>query len=651
MLDSPFIEKRNTRNSMQISEADIIFVSDMFSDEYLGGAELTTDALATTSPYKVYKLKSSEVSEETIGEGSQKLWVFFNFSQIPFQALPAIVANCNYFVVEYDYKFCRYRSIELHEATEGKTCDCRDTQHGKLVSAFFAGAEHIFWMSNQQKERYESNFSFLSDTETTVLSSIFTADDFSHIERLRTARAENTSLSKKYAIIDSKSWIKGVEDTKKHLEDQQIDFDLLSGLSYQDMLRKLSEYTGLAFLPLGGDTCPRVVIEAKLLGLDLIVNENVQHSTEAWWSGSLDEIESYLLDGHNRFWNVITGFVEKEVTISGYTTTKNVIESDYPWEASIDSLLGFCDEVVVVDGGSTDGTWEALQELSKLQVDGRLKVHQVKRDWNEKRFALFDGQQKAVSRSLCNGDWCWQQDIDEVVHEDDYQKIKNLVRQMPKPCNLVSLPVIEYWGGSKKIRIDATPWKWRLSRNNPQITHDIPLKHRAYDENGELYSLGSDGCDYVFINTYEPVPDMNFYTPQLHQVRTEVLNNRENVEAYSAYKNYMTQVYQQLPSIRHYSWFDIDRKIKTYKNYWSKHWTSIFNKEVEDTAENNKFFNKPWSDVTDLEIKELATRLKSELGGWIFHERVDFTKPTPWIEIENSHPTTVKGWISKREDT
>ena len=649
MLDSPFINKQNSRNSITIEEADVIFVSDMYSDEYLGGAELTTDALASTSPYKVYKLKSSEVNQETIGRGSQKTWIFFNFTQIPFQNLPAIVANCNYFVVEYDYKFCRYRSVELHEVSEDKACDCRDTQHGKLVSAFLAGAEHIFWMSEQQKERYENNFGFLKDSDTTVLSSTFTVEDFDHIENLRIAREKNGHNSK-FAVIDSNSWIKGVKDTKRHLEEQQIDYDLLSGLSYQDMLRKLSEYNGLAFFPLGGDTCPRIVIEAKLLGLELLLNDNVQHSTEAWWQGSLDSIQAYLLDGHNRFWDKLTGWLEREITLSGYTTTKNVIESDYPWTEAIRSLLGFCDEVVVVDGGSTDGTWEQLQTMSQLQGDGRLKVHQVKRDWSAKRFALFDGQQKAVARSLCSGDWCWQQDIDEVVHEDDYEKIKKLTRQMPKPCNLVSLPVIEYWGGTEKIRVDATPWKWRLSRNNPQITHDIPLKHRAYDENGELYSLGSDGCDYVFMNTYEPVPDMNFYTPQLHQVRNEVLKNTDNKDAHNAYGEYMRQVYEQLPSIRHYSWFDIQRKIYTYKNYWSKHWTSIFNKDVEDTADNNKFFEKPWAEVSDEDIKNLAIRLKNEMGGWIFHSRVDFEKPTPWIEVKNSHPAIMKDWINKREE-
>ena len=82
-------------------------------------------------------------------------------------------------------------------------------------------------------------------------------------------------------------------------------------------MRKLSEYEGLCFTPLGGDTCPRIVIEAALLGLQLYINDNVQHLGEAWWGGSPDEIESYLLDGHNRFWNELTHFLERDIVLSG----------------------------------------------------------------------------------------------------------------------------------------------------------------------------------------------------------------------------------------------------------------------------------------------------------------------------------------------
>ena len=68
-----------------------------------------------------------------------------------------------------------------------------------------------------------------------------------------------------------------------------------------------------------------------------------------------------------------------------------------------------------------------------------------------------------------------------------------------------------------------------------------------------------------------------------------------------------------LPGVYHYSWYDLSRKIKTYKNYWSQHWQSMYNIVQEDTIENNMFFDKPWSEVTDSEIDNLAKKLNAPL--------------------------------------
>lgn len=46
-------------------------------------------------------------------------------------------------------------------------------------------------------------------------------------------------------------------------------------------------------------------IKTKLLGGNPIVNDQVLHATEAWFSRDIPEIEDYLLDGPSRFWRVI----------------------------------------------------------------------------------------------------------------------------------------------------------------------------------------------------------------------------------------------------------------------------------------------------------------------------------------------------------
>ena len=80
------------------------------------------------------------------------------------------------------------------------------------------------------------------------------------------------------------------------------------------------------------------------------------------------------------------------------------------------------------------------------------------------------------------------------------------------------------------------------------------------------------------------------------------------------------------------------RKIKTYRDYWSQHWQSLYDIEQEDTAENNMFFQKPWTEVTEEDIQDLSSRLKNELGGWVFHDPVDFNRPTPHVSLECGQP-------------
>ncbi len=76
-------------------------------------------------------------------------------------------------------------------------------------------------------------------------------------------------------------------------------------MQYKDMLSTLAKARGLIFLPSAGDTCPRIVIEAKLLGCELILNENVMHKEESWFKKSKKEIYAYLLNRVNVFWEFI----------------------------------------------------------------------------------------------------------------------------------------------------------------------------------------------------------------------------------------------------------------------------------------------------------------------------------------------------------
>jgi len=87
----------------------------------------------------------------------------------------------------------------------------------------------------------------------------------------------------KYIILNSESWVKGAQNCIKYAENNNLRYELVANISHKELLKKLASSKGLIFLPNGFDTCPRITIEAKILGCELILNDNVQHKDEEWF--------------------------------------------------------------------------------------------------------------------------------------------------------------------------------------------------------------------------------------------------------------------------------------------------------------------------------------------------------------------------------
>jgi len=617
-------------NRLINEQAQIIFVADLFEEDYAGGAEMTSEALIQASPYVVQKLHSKDVNLATLQQGKEKYWVFGNFSQMNLELIPTIVANLKYSILEYDYKYCSFRSPEKHLALTKAKCNCEDQLNGKLVSAFYYGSKSLWWMSEKQKDKYLTLFPFLSEKDNVVLSSVFSKNTLGRLKTLKNSLKDEER--KGWIVLGSQSWVKGFETAKKWCEDNGKEYDVVWNVPYDQLLAKLASSEGFVYLPAGADTCPRMVIEAKLLGCKLELNEYVQHKDEEWFAtDDLQSIHDYLFTAPELFWKAIRIAMEKKPTISGYTTTYNCVKQGYPYLKAIESMLQFCDEVCVVDGGSTDGTWEALNDIK----DSRVKLKQVVRDWSHPRHAVFDGMQKAEARAMCKSEYCWQMDSDEIVHESDATKVLELCSKMPKNIDIISLPVIEYWGSLEKVRLDIQPWKWRLSRNASYITHGIPASLRRHDELGLYAAPGTDGCDMIHTVSGEPIGHVTFHNNETEYMRQAAASG--NKDAIAAYENWFNQVIEALPGVHHYSWHDIARKMRLYRDYWTRHWNSLYNSDLKDTAESNMMFDLPWSQVTEEMIEIRAGELAQRTGGWVWHRKWDGTT-LPHISVRRSQP-------------
>ena len=53
-----------------------IFVADAFSEDYIGGAELSTDALIAKTSRKIEKVKSHLLTSDYVEENRDSVWIF-----------------------------------------------------------------------------------------------------------------------------------------------------------------------------------------------------------------------------------------------------------------------------------------------------------------------------------------------------------------------------------------------------------------------------------------------------------------------------------------------------------------------------------------------------------------------------------------------
>ena len=275
-----------------------IFVSDMFEEQYIGGAEKTTEAIIEPKRSVIAKINSHAVTKEIIENNTDKKWIFCNFANLENKLKILICKKLDYSIVEYDYKFCKYRSVEKHRIVEKKDCDCVETNLGKINLAFYGYAKKVWFMSNKQRSIFFNYVNTIKEEKTEVLSSMFKKGDLFFINSIR-ANEKND----KYIILDSSSWIKGTQDCVQYAKENNLNYELVKNLPYHELLIKLSCSKGLIFRPLGGDTCPRIVIEAKLLGCDLKLNDNVQHKDEEWFSKDHDHCLNYLNTRAEKFWS------------------------------------------------------------------------------------------------------------------------------------------------------------------------------------------------------------------------------------------------------------------------------------------------------------------------------------------------------------
>jgi hypothetical protein len=302
--------------------------------------------------------------------------------------------------------------------------------------------------------------------------------------------------------------------------------------------------------------------------------------------------------------------------LSGYMYVNYGDAHGLPYVEAAKSLLGFCDEVVVVCGQHQESN-----TLKKID-DIKLKVYKFDINMDD---PLRDGKTKQLARELCTGDIVFQLDADECVHEDSYKLIREHADKWAPQWTCLCYPSVDLYGDAETAVGLSHFWKWRLSLNKSYYGHGVLKASQAKNSKGQDCSLFDDGCVMIDLRTHEAMPYQNYYNAELDMYRT--------ADHVSYAKIHNDVIWRQLPVIWHYGAADIFRKLKMNRDSWAAGWRQL---RPDGNAHEVMTYGFDPTGMSDEQLEAQVAGLKQEglpqPGWWTF-------------KVEQKNPALMRGWL------
>ena len=204
--------------------------------------------------------------------------------------------------------------------------------------------------------------------------------------------------------------------------------------------------------------------------------------------------------------------------ISGFIVLKNVLGAGYPFVEAITASLPVCDEFLISEGYSNDGTYQIVEKIAALNR----KVKVIRQQWpSKKEYSVIAEVTNAV-RAKCVGDYIFSIQANEILHEDNVELLKALPQTRPN-VNAFALPFVHL----AKDRVFYEDFRVRFAKNLPCIEAVIdawtlgPSKSftksetkRCLTHPKKMLQYIYKGIEWTYANTISSTQSKAIYLPK-----------------------------------------------------------------------------------------------------------------------------------------
>lgn len=269
-----------------MSRNKIIFIADAYYEDFTGGAELNDHSLIIrllAAGYEIVKKKCHEIDVDFLKDNKEENFIVGNFRFMSDEIKNYLSKNNKYIIYEHDHKYLKKRNPLLYPNFKAPDSDLKDI-------FFYEGAIKTICLTKLAHDVFVRNTGLINVDR--VGASIWLNEDLDFIKKI-----SNNAKNNKYAILQSNNPIKRTIDCIQYCKNKNIEYDLISDRDNKKFLEKLSKYKGLVFKTGHLETCGRLVVEAKMLNCELIIQKKlIGAAHEPWFSLTGNDLNDKIRD-------------------------------------------------------------------------------------------------------------------------------------------------------------------------------------------------------------------------------------------------------------------------------------------------------------------------------------------------------------------
>ena len=266
---------------VSLKKIEFLYVSDFFLTQLIGGGELNDHELCLildSLGHSVKKIQSNQLNLDTLLRNPDSFLIISNFVNMSIEVKKEIEKNRIYVIYEHDHKYLKSRNPSTFKDFLAPSSEI-------INRSFYKNAKAVFCQSSFHEKIIYKNLKI--DNLINLSGNLWSEKSLRNMSVLC-----NKIKKDCYSILNSSNWHKNTSETSFYCKKKGYNFQLVSSPDYNKFLSLLSENDKFIFLPKTPETLSRVVVEARMMGLKIITNENVGASYEAWFDfKGLDLIE------------------------------------------------------------------------------------------------------------------------------------------------------------------------------------------------------------------------------------------------------------------------------------------------------------------------------------------------------------------------